>query len=79
MDWGRVCVCQTYTRVIHILYTFLLVFLEISVFVAHFANLKGVTTRVCVVYMLGKHIHAFNLLNINIFERYFGGVYVFDV
>ena len=54
-------------------------FSEISIFVAHFANLRSVTTCVCVVYMLGKHIHAFNLLIINIFERYFGGVYVFGV
>ena len=41
--------------------------------IAHFRNLKGVTTRVCVVYMLDKHIHALNLLGINTITNVFMG------
>ena len=41
--------------------------------IAHFRNLKGATTRVCVVYMLDKHIHALNLLGINTITNIFMG------
>ena len=67
----RVRVCSTYTQHVHNMYTFSA---QKSVFVhlfAHCVNLLGVTTRVCVVYMLNKHIHAFKLLVISIFTGVF--------
>ena len=40
-------------------------------FYARLRNLPCVTTRVYVVYMFGKHIHALNLLNISIIRGVF--------
>ena len=40
-------------------------------FYARLGNLPCVTTRVYVVYMFGKHIHALNLLNISIIRGVF--------
>ena len=73
----RVCVCLTYTQVIHNTYTFLAqkhIFVQI---LAHCVNLQNVTTRVYVVYVFDKHIHAFKLLIISVYKCVFGGrVYV---
>ena len=55
-----------YTRFLHI-------FPETRIFIAHLVNFKDVTTRVCVVYMFDKHIHALNLLNINMITDVFRG------
>ena len=40
---------------------------------ARYVNLWSVTTRVCVVYMLNKHIHALKLLVISIIMGVFTG------
>ena len=75
--YGRVYVYLTHTRVIHNTYTLFAYFPRNSQFVTHFVNLQGVTTRVCVVYMFNKHIHALNLLIVSIITNVFRGrVYV---
>ena len=67
----RVCVCLTYTQVIHNTYIFLAQKHTFVQILAHCVNLHNVTTRVCVVYMFDKHIHAFNLLIISAFRCIF--------
>ena len=58
------CLSNTYTSRTQHVHVFALL-LRIWRFAARFVNLKSVTTRVRVVYMFGKHVHALNLLNIN--------------
>ena len=69
--YGRVYVYLTHTQVIHNTYIFLAQKHTIVQVFAHCVNLQNVTTRVCVVYMLDKHIHAFILLIISIYKRVF--------
>ena len=63
----------TRTQVVHTLYTLFAYFLRNQYFIAHFVNLRSVTTRVRVVYMFDKHVHVLNLLNINIITGIFMG------
>jgi hypothetical protein len=66
------CLPNTYTSRTHLVHVFVYLFVKI-VFVACFVNLKGVMTRVCVVYMLDKHVHALNLLIISMITCVFEG------
>ena len=66
----RVRVYQTHTQHVHNLY---ILFAQKYVQVVHLFNLQSVTTRVRVVYMLDKHVHAFKLLVISIFTGVFTG------
>ena len=64
-----------FAKHIHNTYTFLLVISNYRG--ALVSKIKSVMTRVCVVYVLDKHIHAFILLIISIYKRVFRGrVYV---
>ena len=74
---GRVYVCLTYTQVIHTIYTLFANIIRLYGIIAHFVNIQGVMTRVYVVYVFGKHIHAFKLLIFSINRSVFRGrVYV---
>ena len=70
----RACICLSNTYTSHTQHVHVFAnALKKQNNIAHFRNLKGVTTRVCVVYMLDKHIHALNLLGINTITNVFMG------
>ena len=66
------CLSNTYTSRTQHVHVFALL-LRIWRFAARFVNLKSVTTRVRVVYMLDKHVHALNLLIISMIMCDFWG------
>ena len=69
----RVCVCQTHTQHVHIMYTISAQKYVFAYLFAHCVNLRSVTTHVCVVYVFDKHVHALKSLEISIFTGFFTG------
>ena len=66
------CLSNTYTSRTQLVHVFRS-FLQKLSFTAHLVNLKSVSTHVHVVYMFDKHVHALNLLSINIITADFMG------
>ena len=76
----RACICLSNTYTSHTQHVHVFAnALKKQNNIAHFRNLKGVTTRVCVVYMLDKHIHALNSLSIIHLRMFLWGVYMFGI
>jgi hypothetical protein len=69
----RVRVCLTCTQHVHNMYTFSAQKYDFVHLFAHSVNLSSMSTRVHVVYVLDKHVHALKLLVISIFATVFTG------